>query len=201
MSAKKRKACKTLLVMLALCLLIGGVIGGTVAYLIDRTPTVKNTFTTSDVKIELTETGVDENNKQSFKMVPGATIKKDPTVTVKAGSEACYVFVKVEKSTNFGTYMTYGMAEGWNQLKDGNGTDVAGVFYREVATGNKDQAFAVLANDQVTVLPSVTKGMMADAKNANPTLTFTAYAIQKNYLVKDGATINSPYGAWTLITP
>ena len=179
----KKNSKKMVALLLALCLLIGGVVGGTIAYLVDKTDPVVNTFTTSDVDITLGETTTD------YKMVPGATIKKDPTVTVKAGSEACYVFVKVEKSTNFGTYMTYGMAEGWNQLKDGNGTDVAGVFYREVAAGSADQEFAVLKNNQVTVLTSVTKAMMETAKTAKPTLTFTAYAIQQ-------AGFDTPEKAW-----
>ena len=31
-------------------------------------------------------------------MIPGKTLAKDPMVTVEAGSEACYLFVKVEET-------------------------------------------------------------------------------------------------------
>ena len=75
-------------------------IGGTIAWLTDKTDAVTNTFTTSDISIELAET------KSNFKMVPGNTIDKDPKVTVKANSEACWLFVKIEESANLDDYIT-----------------------------------------------------------------------------------------------
>ena len=81
---------KTLALVLALTLLVAGVVGGTLAWLTDQTAEVKNTFTVGDINIGLTETTAD------YKMIPGNTIAKDPTVTVKANSEACWLFVKVE---------------------------------------------------------------------------------------------------------
>ena len=80
---------KTLALVLALTLLVAGVVGGTLAWLTDRTAEVKNTFTVGDINIGLTETTTD------YKMVPGNTIAKDPTVTVKTGSDASYVRMKV----------------------------------------------------------------------------------------------------------
>ena len=73
---------KTLALVLALTLLVAGVVGGTLAWLTDQTAEVKNTFTVGDINIGLTETTAD------YKMVPGNTIAKNPTVTVKADSEA-----------------------------------------------------------------------------------------------------------------
>ena len=69
---------KILALVLALTLLVAGVVGGTLAWLTDRTAEVKNTFTVGDINIGLTETTAD------YKMVPGNTIAKDPTVTVKS---------------------------------------------------------------------------------------------------------------------
>ena len=92
---------KTLALVLALTLLVAGVVGGTLAWLTDQTAEVKNTFTVGDINIGLTETTTD------YKMVPGNTIAKDPTVTVKANSEACWLFVKVTESTNLRTSSTY----------------------------------------------------------------------------------------------
>lgn len=161
---------KTLALVLALTLLVAGVVGGTLAWLTDRTAEVKNTFTVGDINIGLTETTTD------YKMVPGNTIAKDPTVTVKANSEACWLFVKVTKSENLDTFITYAIAEGWTALPG-----VDGVYYREVPASAADQTFSVLADNAVTVNSDVTKEMLETAKTDAPTLTFKAYAIQKDH--------------------
>ena len=126
---------KTLALVLALTLLVAGVVGGTLAWLTDQTAEVKNTFTVGDINIGLTETTTD------YKMVPGNTIAKDPTVTVKANSEACWLFVKVTESENLDTFITYAIAEGWTELQDG-------VYYREVSASDADQTFSVLKGEQ-----------------------------------------------------
>lgn len=159
---------KTLALVLALTLLVAGVVGGTLAWLTDQTAEVKNTFTVGDINIGLTETTTD------YKMVPGNTIAKDPTVTVKAESEACWLFVKVTESENLDTFITYAIAEGWTELQDG-------IYYREVPASNADQTFPVLAGNTVTVKSDVTRTMLETAKTDAPTLTFQAYAIQKDH--------------------
>ncbi len=176
----KKKVLSIVAVVLVLCCAIGG----TLAWLTDKTDPVKNTFTVGDINIELKETTT------NYKMVPGNTITKDPKVTVKANSEACWLFVKVEKSNNFDGFMTYTMADGWTQLVDADGKAVNGVFYREVTATTADTSFSVLSGDQVRVLGTVTKTQMENIKNggiAAPTLTFTAYAVQKDN-VADAAT-------------
>lgn len=161
---------KTLALVLALTLLVAGVVGGTLAWLTDQTAEVKNTFTVGDINIGLTETTAD------YKMVPGNTIAKDPTVTVKANSEACWLFVKVTESADLEAFITYDTAEGWIAL-----SGVDGVYYREVPASTADQTFSVLADDAVTVKSNVTKTMLETAKTDAPTLTFKAYAIQKDH--------------------
>lgn len=165
---------KTLALVLALTLLVAGVVGGTLAWLTDRTAEVKNTFTVGDINIDLTETTAD------YKMVPGNTIAKDPTVIVKAESEACWLFVKVTESTNLKDFITYAIAEGWTELQDG-------VYYREVPASNADQTFPVLAGNTVTVKDTVTKAMLTADGFTNPTLTFKAYAIQKDHFTTAAA--------------
>lgn len=157
-----------LALVLALTLLVAGVVGGTLAWLTDQTAEVKNTFTVGDINIGLTETTTD------YKMVPGNTIAKDPTVTVKANSEACWLFVKVTESANLDDFITYAIATGWTELE-------AGVYYREVPASAADQTFSVLAGDAVTVKSDVTRAMLETAKTDAPTLTFKAYAIQKDH--------------------
>lgn len=161
---------KTLALVLALTLLVAGVVGGTLAWLTDQTAEVKNTFTVGDINIDLTETNRD------YKMVPGNTIAKDPTVTVKANSEACWLFVKVTESTDLKDFITYAIAEGWTALPG-----VDGVYYREVPASAADQTFSVLAGDAVTVKSDVTRTMLETAKADAPTLTFQAYAIQRDH--------------------
>lgn len=167
---------KTLALVLALTLLVAGVVGGTLAWLTDQTAEVKNTFTVGDINIGLTETTAD------YKMVPGNTIAKDPTVTVKANSEACWLFVKVTESENLDTFITYAIAEGWTALPDVNG-----VYYREVPASAADQTFSVLTDDAVTVKSDVTRTMLETAKTDAPTLTFQAYAIQKDHFATAAA--------------
>lgn len=159
----KKKVLSIVAVVLVLCCAIGG----TLAWLTDKTEPVVNTFTVGDINIELTETTT------NYKMVPGNTISKDPKVTVKANSEACWLFVKVEKSTNFDQYLSYEMADGWTKLEDG-------VYYREVSAITANADFTVLKDNQVQVLDTVTKTMLEAAKTDAPTLTFTAYAVQKD---------------------
>ena len=63
---------KTVALLLALTLVLGVVAGGTIAWLTDTTTPVKNTFTTSDITVNLEETkGTNITDGKSFQMVPG----------------------------------------------------------------------------------------------------------------------------------
>lgn len=177
---------KTFVVMLALVLALGCAVGGTIAWLTKTTDPVVNTFTYGNIDITLTET-VPENRQA--KIIPGQDIHKDPKVTVKANSEDCYLFVKVvEDGTFVANKVTYDIADGWVPL-DGQ-TDV---YYREVTNSATDQDFPVLKDNKVTVSNTLTKADIKDI-TTDPTLTFTAYAVQKEN-VKDVAT------AWALVKP
>ncbi len=86
---------------LALCaiLLVSATIMGTMAYL-TSTDEVKNTFTVGNVQIKLDEAKVENGvavtpevrvKENSYKLLPGHSYDKDPTVTVLKGSEESYV--------------------------------------------------------------------------------------------------------------
>lgn len=175
---------KALFIMLSAALIVCATVAGTLAWLTDTTAPVVNTFTVGDINITLTE-----SENLDLKMVPGQPIEKDPKVTVKAGSEACWLFVKVDKSVNFDGFMTFEMADGWIAL-----SGHAGVYYRNVDATNADTGFDVLKDNKVTVRDTVTKTMLEGAKTNAPTLTFTAYAVQKDGIA-DAAT------AWGKVTP
>lgn len=188
---------KILALVLAMVLLVVGVAAGTLAWLTSKSDTVTNTFTTSNIKVKLEET------KNDFKMVPGFTIDKDPKITVLAGSEECFLFVKLDESSNFGTYLEYAVADGWERLeKDKDGKDITDlIYFRKVLTENIGTAYSVLKGDQVAVKSSVTKEQMnaLDAENAaKPTLTITAYASQ---LYKSAGMEFTAAEAWDNVKP
>lgn len=90
---------KALLLTLCAVLLVAASVLGTMAYL-TSTAKVENTFTVGKVEIKLDETDVTNPNgprvkANSYKLMPGTTYTKDPTVTVLNGSEASYVRMKV----------------------------------------------------------------------------------------------------------
>lgn len=175
---------KTLVALLSLVLLLGCSLGGTLAWLSDSTGPVTNTFTVGDVDIEL-----DETTGTEYKIVPGVNIAKDPKVTVKANSEACWLFVEVDEanwpkateSDETTRKVNYAIAKGWTPLDN-----VPDVYYREVSASTGDQPFYVLAgegegvyaNGMVTVSENLTKSELQQI-TTNPTLTFTAYAVQQ----------------------
>lgn len=160
---------RTMALLAAVLLIVGGIIGGTLAWLTAKTTPVVNTFTTSDINITLAET-----TGSTYKMIPGWTINKDPKATVLTGSEDCYLFVKLDKTANFDTYMTCQVADDWTAL-----TGVSDVYYRVVTAAEMGTAYSVLKDDTVTVLGTVTKEMMNSLTADNyPKLTVTAYASQ-----------------------
>lgn len=95
---------KALLLTLCAVLLIAASVLGTMAYLTSSAE-VKNTFTIGKVEIKLDEAKVTADGipvegaarvtANSYKLMPGTTYTKDPTVTVLKGSEDSYVRMKV----------------------------------------------------------------------------------------------------------
>lgn len=185
--AKRGGGKKVLALALVFVLVFGCAVGGTLAWLKDVTAPIVNTFTTSNIKITLAET-----TGETYKMVPGDTITKDPVVTVKADSEACWLFVKLEKTDEFDDYLSFTVADGWtNLVLDEVATDI---YYREVpADKDDDQPFQVITGNTVSVNDGVTKDQM-DALTTSgeyPELTITAYACQS-----DNTNYNDAAAAW-----
>lgn len=105
------KKIKALLVAVCAVLLVVASVFGTMAYLTSTTDEVKNTFTVGKVKITLDEAQVNVDGKaldkdgnvvtdlaqakrvfgNNYKLMPGHTYTKDPTLTVTGGSEDAYV--------------------------------------------------------------------------------------------------------------
>lgn len=172
---KRSMSGKALAVLVAVVLLIGCAVGGTVAWLVAKGGTIENTFTVGNINVSLSETS------RTYHIVPGVNIPKDPKAQVKANSEDCYLFVKVEEK-NWPTFkeqdgttrkVDYKLAEGWIELEQ-----EPGVYYREVNKNTANQDFPILKDNQVTVSKNLTKGEL-DTVSTEPKLIFTVYAVQK----------------------
>jgi len=197
-SSRRTFGSKSLVLILTCVLLIGGTIGGTLAWLTDTSEEVVNTFTESNIEITLAET---VPAGKTAKMIPGWTISKDPTVKVLGGSEDCWLFVKITKSTSpdLDSYIAYKIADdGWRQVSSNSTETVIG---RKVYSSDAVKEFNILIaggytdnmgtpddtsddctitwqDNQVCVKPSVTEGMMSAISTQQPTLSFKAYAVQ-----------------------
>lgn len=99
-----KTAKKAMLMTLCAIILVVATVFGTMAYL-TSTDEVNNTFTVGNVKITLDEAKVDTNGSpvegaarvkvNDYKLLPGHTYTKDPTIHVDAASEDCFIRAKV----------------------------------------------------------------------------------------------------------
>ena len=187
---------KLMAVALATIIAVMAVAGYSLAWLKDSTVTVTNTFTEGLVDIELYEhdylpdsNDLDNNVKvtenKDYKMIPSLELPKDPTVVVKAKSEACYVFIEVEANANAEKFLTYSIdSSEWTPLVDANEDGVAddGVYYKHIESYTAtDIEINVLTNKKVTVKSTIELDDMEallETGAVKPALKFTAYAIQ-----------------------
>ncbi|MGN1112985.1 MAG: SipW-dependent-type signal peptide-containing protein, partial [Acutalibacteraceae bacterium] len=83
--------------IIALCLVVSlaavSLVFGTMAYFSDKTDEKINAFTVGNVDITLNEEHWNEAEEHS--LVPTRRFAKDPTVTVAADSQDCYLFLEV----------------------------------------------------------------------------------------------------------
>ena len=184
---KTRK--KILALTVCAMVLITGSVLGTMAWLTAETDEVVNTFTYGNINIDLNEHVYDPGQNtlgeeltksaDNYLIIPGIDLPKDPFVTVKAGSEDCYLFVKVEESEGFAEgKVTYAVDESWTK---GDGTKIpANVYYRQVSQPADDVSYNVLKDNKIFVSENLTKDEVKEMQQsqARPTLKFTAYAIQ-----------------------
>ena len=182
-----KNAKKILSLLLCAVLLVGATIAGTVAYLTSQDE-VTNTFTVGKVVITLDETDVDVNGVKdgdtrveanTYKLIPGHTYTKDPTITVDSGSENCYIFVKIANGLGADADITRN--EGWDMVSE-NGNTWVWVY------GTFDDPVAVSAGTKVVPFNQFTFAEKADpTDHENSTITVTAYAIQADSLENEKA--------------
>ena len=195
-----KKGRKALLLAVCALLLVSASIMGTVAYLTDK-DTVTNTFTVGAVDLSLDEADVDEYGvidgeervqENEYKLIPGRTYVKDPTVRVNPNSESCWLFVKIENEiaaveaaeNNIASQI---LANGWIGL-DG----VDGVYYKSYDKNADPQVLNHLVFANFTVAGEKTAADLDGL--AGKKIHVTAYGIQL-----DGFEGN-PAGAWEAVS-
>ena len=198
---------KIVAALLAVVLLIGIGVGGTLAWLSATSGTVTNTFTVGDVNIELKEhdlkgdgnldTNTEVTEENTYKILPGTSQPKDPFVRVKANSEDSWIFVQVKEVNNTtGTglkYVEWAIDNSiWTHLST-NGDIHTYVLTTSYTTKTADETYDVLLGDTVTYNRGLTKTMLNAVTDATkPQLIFKAFAVQAE------AASNSA-DAWALI--
>lgn len=181
-SANKRNTVAVVAVLLV-CILA---IGGTIAYLTSHS-SLENTFTVGQISPIIPEEGgpgdsqipdEDKNNERlsgnlyephwvkDSKLLPSATIDKDPYVGVGAGSEACEVYVYVTNTMKNNNNIYFTINDGWEPVvnyatpfeggkyTDGlfkytAGLDASGVTGKNVWTSKPLFSNVVVSNDAV----------------------------------------------------
>jgi hypothetical protein len=141
--------------------------GTTFALLMFRAHPLNNTFVVGDISLTLTE-----STGSAYTLVPGSVITKDPRITVGAGSEECWVFIKIDCEDELTPLITYTITNGWTAL-----ASEEGVYWRRVSAPSADVSYGILANDRITVSQAATEEALASFVH-DPKLTFYAYAIQ-----------------------
>lgn len=179
---------KILITIVATVLVCACVVGGTVAWLMDTSDTVTNTFTVGDIKISLAETVSNE-----FSMVPGDVLKKDPIITIDANSEDCWIYIEIIETYNVFVdekYVNYSLTDVWNATAISTKTvenTVTTVYatnavYAKKASSQTVQVFEGIdtyTTGAVTVNSGITKDDIASLTTNKPTIALKAYAIQK----------------------
>ena len=164
---------KKLALLMAMVMVFGVTVAGTLAWLMDESVEVVNTFTVGDINIDLSETTGDE-----YHVVPGTAQAKDPKVTIEEDSEKAWIFVQIKEEDTDGL-LTYEINDDdWDAVEG-----VDNVWYRiEDATTNGATSYYVLAgseenpNGEVSYSEDLEKVRLEASEGA--TLTFKAFAVQ-----------------------
>ena len=193
---------KRIAILIVLALVYGLAIGGTIAYLTATSDPVTNTFTVGAIEIELhehddgTSTGGVVEEREGIKVIPGATVAKDPFVTVVGGSEKCYVYVKVvnELAVDGENVSELTPGEGWSVVatSDDDGVVTTLYVYDEIVEVADDDVDLDPVFTAVTINGAVSSVGLEDLNGA--TIVVTAYAHQSENT--DSATAEAAAKAW-----
>ena len=181
-----KKSVKALLLVMCAIVLVVATVFTTLAYMTSKTDTITNTFTVGSIAITLDEEDVNIYGQkesdvrvtagtQQYKLIPGNTYTKDPTVHVDEASESAWVFIKVDGSLPESITSGLKVNESvWTAL-DGQ----AGVYYLQY-DADADPAvydFEVFTEKTFTV-NNIDATILAAGNNQS--IAITAFAIQND---------------------
>lgn len=230
---------KTLTIAIALVLVVALAVGATWAYLTATTKAVTNTFTAggavaandltlkehvatpnTDGSYTLGTTYLDEGKGNSYVVLPGVNLPKDPTVTVEKSTGTYYLFVTVEKGSGFvgeNAPLSYTTDSAWKQLEisaEGT-TNVANkeLYVYSVTTDGTTTYIQPKSDNAVShaILAGITGDPSNTIKVSDGTaalqlgdngseLKFTAYACQSAGFANPAAAWNGAFAGSTGIT-
>lgn len=211
---------KLLIMSVAMVLVCAFAVGMTIAYL-TSTDEVVNTFTVGNVQIELDEAKVDvygvpqgspvpRVKDNSYKLIPGHTYTKDPTVTVLSGSEESFIKMTVtftksaELDAIFGTdgaNLTR-IFNGYDEntwIYKGNTKDITAntrtyeFWYKETVAAPDGNVPLDALFDSITVPGNINNNQLATIEGM--TITVNAYAIQADGFEGNAAAAWAAYNA------
>lgn len=185
---------KLVIAVVALSLALVCVVGGTLAWLIAESAEVVNTFTVGKIEIDLNETDVDNDSdtkKNSYEVMPGGTVVKDPYVTVKANSENCYVYVMVTNNLviDGNAVASYVPNTDWELVGTKTVDGVTTNLYRyvnKVETNAADQDLPTVFDEVVYADEAITLENIQNLQNK--TIVVKAYAHQADNVELDDVT-------------
>lgn len=183
---------KNVLTMALSVSLVGVIaVGGTLAYLTANTEELTNTFsfTTNGIGLTLSETategiGYDINKTSASEgdgieytnIVPGATLDKEPSLTVAQNSVDCYVYALVtgiDTDTTDDFYTTWGT--NWNAVSGFQGEGTLLKYQVKVTTTNTASASYTIPNP---IFTSVTVNSDIESTVDFDDVVIQGYAIQ-----------------------
>lgn len=204
---------KVLLLVVVAILLVVATVFTTLAWLTSQTETVTNTFTYGKVEITMDETKVTEYGEadpgaservteNTYKLIPGHTYLKDPTIHVDADSEECYIFVKIDNQ--LGNAASFQLTD----LQAAYSTTDAAVPWQKYDTqsvGNVSVYYfptAVLPGAEIEVFSEFTfSSAVSDmSPYVDKKIILTAYAIQAEGFTGDDGQIQVD-SAWGALNP
>lgn len=194
--AGRSKGFKVMSLVLAFVLVVGASVAGTLAWLTAQTPTVTNTFTSAELfsengsftlwehKAEDTDgDGVytldssSEVTSNSYNILPGVNIPKNPTVDVVGLEEHAYLYIKVTSTLPEGLSYAIDSAK-WTALSeyDGvyvySGSNAENYIVKATNAAPKTFEATILTDNQIVVAGNYS-GISDDI-----TLSFDAYMVQ-----------------------
>jgi len=208
--------------MLALVLVLGCTVGGTLAWLTTQSEKVDNTFVAGQIgelKLEEEADQIANEDGHQFIVIPGVAITKDPKVTYTPTTAEgtvpvdAYVFVELtgieedkwtwnetekqyEIKSGDNVVLSFEIAEGWTAV-DG----AQNVYCREVKSTDDavTDGWEIIKDNNITVSDLITKKDVESVAAAADNLTFAAYAIQQASGDADDG-IFTPAEAWVKVS-